>query len=93
MSTDPLKLSKTRMQGFEVKLAPEGEMVHLVLQLEPFELEERRDGRERVIALDPAGGVGERANPVLDVTDLWKTSTFRGFDRWREAVEGDQQVA
>jgi hypothetical protein len=31
LRTQPLKLSKTRLQGFDVKLAPEREMVELVL--------------------------------------------------------------
>ena len=60
LRSQPLKLGKTRLQGFEVKLAPEREMVHRVLELEPFEFEERIDGREQVVALGP-DGVGRRA--------------------------------
>ncbi len=59
LRTEPLKLNKTRLQGFDVKLAPEGEMAHLVLQLEQFEFEERIDRREKMVALRP-DGVGRR---------------------------------
>jgi hypothetical protein len=31
LRSQPLEFGKTRLQGFDVKLAPEGEMVHLVL--------------------------------------------------------------
>ena len=60
LRTEPLKLGKTGLQGFDVQFALEREMVELMLDLEQFKLEERIDGREKVVALRP-DRVGRRA--------------------------------
>ena len=60
LRSKPLKLGETGLQGFDVQFALECEMVELMLDLEQFKLEERIDGREKVVALGP-DGMGRRA--------------------------------
>ena len=54
---EPLKLGKAGLQGFEVKLGSQREMVELMFQLELFEFEKSVDRRKKVVALssDRAG--------------------------------------
>jgi len=60
LRTEPLKFGETGLQGFDVKFALKCEMVELMLDLEQLKLEERIDGREKVVALRP-DGMGRRA--------------------------------
>jgi hypothetical protein len=77
LRTKLLKLGKTGLQGFQVKLAPECEIVELELQLEQFELEEGIDAHEKVVALG-SNGMGRRTRQAgVDLTDLWKTSIYQ----------------
>ena len=80
LRTEPLKLSETGLQGFDVQFALEREMVELMLDLEQLKFEKRIDGREKVVALRP-DGVGRRAGQPgfgLDrfVKDLFRSTFF-----------------
>ena len=94
LRTEPLKFGETGLQCLDVKFALERKMVKLMLCLEQFKLEERIDGREKVVALRP-DGMGRRAcQPGVGLDGFMKDLDVPPFlVDCRDAVVIEQEVA
>ena len=94
LRSKPLKLGEAGLQGFDVKLASEGEMVHLVLELEQFEFEERIDGCEERVALRPDGRGRRTGQPGVGFDGFMEDLDVPPFlVDCRDAAVVEQEVA